>query len=91
MQIVAATQAQGPMHLHSVADNLLEALAVVACTAPTLFHHLLFHHLHAWAGNDAEGQLLDRWVAIASTRWGQSGGLLFAHFSIVCLLRPSVV
>ena len=66
MHIVAATQTQGPMHLHGVADNLLEALAVVACTAPGLFHQLL-----AWLGGseEAEGQLLDRWVAIASTRW----------------------
>lgn len=65
MHIVAATQPQGPMHLHSVADNLLEALAVVACTAPALFHHL-----QAWQGQseEAQGQLLDRWVAIASTR-----------------------
>ncbi|KAL3137525.1 hypothetical protein ABBQ38_004810 [Trebouxia sp. C0009 RCD-2024] len=63
MQIVAATQPQGPMHLHSVADNLLEALAVVACTCPALFQQL-----QAWLGSQAEGQLLDRWVAIASTR-----------------------
>ena len=53
------------MHLHSVADNLLEALAVVACTAPALFHRM-----QAWQGQteEAQGQLLDRWVAIASTR-----------------------
>lgn len=65
MHIVAGTQPQGPMHLHSVADNLLEALAVVACTAPRLFHQL-----QAWLGgtDEAQGQLLDRWVAIASTR-----------------------
>lgn len=65
MHIVAGTQPQGPMHLHSVADNLLEALAVVACTAPRLFHQL-----QAWLGGteEAQGQLLDRWVAIASTR-----------------------
>lgn len=65
MHIVAATQPQGPMHLHSVADNLLEALAVVACAAPRLFHQL-----QAWLGSteEAQGQLLDRWVAIASTR-----------------------
>ena len=69
MHIVAATQPQGPvhLHLHSVADNLLEALAVVACSAPHLFHQL-----QAWLGGtqEAQGQLLDRWVAIASTRFG---------------------
>lgn len=60
---VAATQPQGPMHLHGVADNLLEALAVIACTNSALVPSLL--------GNDeeAEGRLLDRWVALASTRW----------------------
>ncbi len=62
MHIVAATQPQGPMHLHSVADNLLEALAVTACTAPGLFPALIGNN------EDAEGRLLDRWVAIASTR-----------------------
>lgn len=63
MHIVAATQPQGPMHLHSVADNLLEALAVTACTTPALFPALM--------GNDedTQGRLLDRWVAIASTRY----------------------
>ena len=71
MHIVAATQPQGPMHLHSVADNLLEALAVVACTSPPLFQQL-----QAWVGPDAEGQLLDRWVAIASTRWGPMEALI---------------
>ena len=62
MHIVAATQPQGPMHLHSVADNLLEALAVIACTAPAMFPALLGH------SEETEGRVLDRWVAIASTR-----------------------
>lgn len=63
MHIVAATQPQGPMHLHSVADNLLEALAVTACTTPALFPALMGN------SEDTEGRLLDRWVAIASTRY----------------------
>ena len=62
MHIVAATQPQGAMHLHSVADNLLEALAVTACSAPAMFPALMGNN------EETEGRLLDRWVAIASTR-----------------------
>ena len=62
MHIVAATQPQGAMHLHSVADNLLEALAVTACSAPVVFPALMGNN------EETEGRLLDRWVAIASTR-----------------------
>lgn len=62
MLIIAATQPQGPMHLHGVADSLLEALAVVACTGSALIPALLGNN------EEAEGQLLDRWVALASTR-----------------------
>lgn len=63
MQVVAATQPQGPMHLHSVADNLLEALAVTACTFPPTSFPVFMD-----GNEDTEGRLLDRWVAIASTR-----------------------
>ena len=62
MQIVAATQPQGPMHLHGVADNLLEALAITACSQPRLFGLLI-------EDQEVQGRLLDRWVAIASTRY----------------------
>ena len=76
MHIVAATQPSGPMHLHTVADNLLEALAVIACTAPGLFPALM-----GSSSEDTEGRLLDRWVAIASTRSViESGGAICNRF-----------
>ena len=62
MLTIAATQPQGPMHLHGIADNLLEALSVVACTNSALIPALLANDA------EAEGRLLDRWVALASTR-----------------------
>ncbi len=67
MHIVAVTQPQGAMHLHSVADNLLEALAVTACSAPAMFPALMGNN------EETEGRLLDRWVAIASTRCALQG------------------